>query len=112
MTNKQDGRAALLTGSFALMGALKLLGLERPLFQRWGYGRRDMRLVGAAEAAGAALVANPETRVLGAAGLAAVSAIMLGVETRNGDALLALPRGALLLVALATALRVGDDEIA
>lgn len=96
----KDGRASLLGLAFAFMGTLKLAGLERQMFRRWGLSTRQMRMVGLVETAGALLVANRETRTLGAAGLAAMSAMMLAVEARNGEAELVLPRLGLLLVAV------------
>lgn len=95
----KDGRASLLGLAFAFMGVLKLTGLERRMFRRWGMSSRQMRMVGMVETAGAMLVVHRETRTLGAAGLAAMSAMMLAVETRNGEAELVLPRLGLLLVA-------------
>ena len=100
----QDGRASLLGLSFAFMGVLKLVGLERGMFRRWGMTSRQMRVVGVAETAGALLVARRETRTLGAAGLAGLSALMLVVEARNGEAELVLPRLGLLVVAIREAI--------
>lgn len=95
-----DGRAALLGLSFAFMGVLKLLGLERGMFRRWGMSPRQMRVVGVVETAGALMVANRQTRPFGAAGLAALSAMMLAVEAGNGEAELVLPRLGLLVMAV------------
>lgn len=102
MVQDNDGRTALLGLSFAVMGALKLTGLEARLFRRWGLSRRQMQHVGAIEALGAALVSRPDTRPLGAAGLTAVSALMLAVELRHRETELVLPRLALLALAVAT----------
>ncbi len=99
MVRENEGRTALLELSFAFMGVLKLLGLERRLFQRWGMPPRSMRRIGLAETAGAMLVANPGTRPLGAAGLAAISTLLLAVELRNRETELVIPR--LLLTGLA-----------
>ena len=99
MTQNKDGRAALLGLSFAFMGVLKLAGLQRAMFRRWGLSGRQMRAVGAIETLGALMVARPGTRTLGAAGLAALSVAMLVKEAGNGEAELVLPRLALLLVA-------------
>ena len=104
MLRENEGRTALVELSFAFMGALKLLGLESRLFRRWGMTSRQMRHVGAIETAGALMVAKPETRLLGAAGLAAVSSIMLYMEVRNRETELVLPRLALTGLALVTAL--------
>ena len=100
-----DGRASLLGLSFAFMGVLKLAGLERGMFRRWGMTSRQMRVVGVVETAGALMVANRETRSIGAAGLAALSAIMLAVEARNGEAELVLPRLGLLVMAAREAVK-------
>ncbi len=102
MVAENEGRTAFLGLSFAVMGALKLVGLEARMFHRWGLSTRQMRGVGAVEALGAAMVARPETRPLGAAGLTVLSAIMLIVEMRNRETELVLPRLALLGVAAAT----------
>lgn len=95
----KDGRASLLGLAFAFTGVLKLAGLERRMFRRWGLSARQMRMVGIVETAGALLVAKRETRTLGAAGLTAISAMMLAIEARNGEVELVLPRLGLLLVA-------------
>ena len=99
---ENEGRTALLGLSFAVMAALKLTGLEGRMFSRWGLSARQMRRVGMVEGLGAAMVARPQTRALGAAGLTAISAIMLAVELRNRETELVLPRLALLGVAAAT----------
>ncbi len=63
-----------------------------------------MRRIGAIEAGGALMVANENTRLLGAAGLAAISAMMLAVEMRNREVELVLPRLALTGLAMRTAM--------
>ena len=103
MTRENEGRTALVELSFAFMGLLKLLGLEWRLFKRWGMSPDMMRAIGVIETGGALLVANGQTRQLGAAGLAGLSAIMLALELRNGEAELVLPRLALTTLALQTA---------
>ncbi len=103
MLRENEGRTALVELSFAFMGALKLLGLETRMFRRWGISPRSMRGIGVVETAGAIMVANDKTRVLGAAGLAAVSAMMLAVEMRNREVELILPRLGLTCLAFATA---------
>ena len=105
MTRNDEGRLALLEISFALSGLLKLLGLEARLFHRWGISTRQMRRIGALETAGAMLVANERTRPIGAAGLAAVSALMLAAELRHREAELVLPR--LAITALAASVAMG-----
>ena len=109
MVRENEGRIALVELSFAFMGALKLLGLETRMFRRWGISPRSMRRIGAVETAGAIMVANDRTRVLGAAGLSAVSAMMLAVELRNREVELILPRLALTCLAFATALAAGNS---
>ena len=100
-----DGRAAVLGMSFAFMGVLKLLGLETGMFRRWGMSPGQMKVVGVVETAGAMMVASRQTRPLGAAGLAALSAIMLVIEARNGEAELVVPRLGLLVMAAREAAR-------
>lgn len=107
MVEEKPGRTAALEISFATMGVLKLLGLERRLFRRWGMTPRQMRRIGVVEVAGAFMVANEGTRPVGAAGLAAISAMMLAVEWREGEAELILPRLAVTLLALRTAMAGG-----
>ena len=107
MVQENEGRTALLEISFAAMGVLKLLGLETRLFRRWGMTGRQMRRIGLVETAGALLVANEGTRPIGAAGLAAISAMMLAVELREGEAELILPRLAVTLLGLRTAMAGG-----
>ncbi len=105
MTRTNDeGRAALLGLSFAAMGLLKLLGLEARIFRRWGLSNRQLRHVGLAELGGAALVSARETRSIGAAGLAGLSAVMLAAEIRNHEVELVVPRTLLLLVAIGAAI--------
>ena len=102
MVRENEGRTALLELSFAAMGVLKLAGLQTRMFRRWGISPRHMRRVGAIEAAGALMVANPGTRLLGAAGLSCISALMLAVEIRNREAEFILPRLALTALAVVT----------
>jgi hypothetical protein len=104
MLRENDGRTALVELSFVVMGGLKLLGLETRLFRRMGLSTRSMRGLGLIEAGGALLVAKPETRAVGAAGLAAVSTMMLAVELRNRETELVLPRLALTVLAGLTAI--------
>ena len=101
----KEGRAALLGLSFAFMGVLKLLGLERAMFRRWGMSSRQMRTVGVIECAAAMMVAKRETRPLAAAGLTVMSAMLLAVEAGNGEAELVLPRLGLLVIAAREALQ-------
>jgi hypothetical protein len=108
MVQEKQGRTALLEISFAAMGVLKLVGLERRLFRRWGMTSRQMRRIGAIETAGAIMVANDGTRPIGAAGLAVISAMMLAVELREGEAELILPRLAVTLLAIRTAMAGGS----
>ena len=83
MVKENEGRTAALEVSFAAMGVLKLLGLETRMFRRWGMTPRQMRRIGLMETAGAFLVANEGTRPVAAAGLAAMSAMMLAIELRK-----------------------------
>ena len=107
MVQENAGRTAALEISFAAMGVLKLLGMETRLFRRWGMTPRAMRRIGLVETAGAFMVANDGTRSIGAAGLAAVSAMMLAVELRNKEAELILPRLIVTVLALRTAMAGG-----
>ncbi len=70
MVQENPGRTAALEVSFAAMGVLKLVGLERGMFRRWGMTSRQMRRIGLLETAGAFAVANEGTRPIAAAGLA------------------------------------------
>ena len=110
MLRENEGRTALLELSFAFMGVLKLLGLETRMFRRWGISPKHMRRVGAMEAAGAVLVAKPETRLIGAAGLTAISALMLAVELRNRETELILPRLVLTVLAGAVTVAARNDR--
>ncbi len=112
MLRDNDGRTALLELSFAFMGVLKLVGLERRLFRRWGMSARSMRRIGMVETAGALLVAKPETRQIGAAGLAAISTLLLAVELRNRETELVLPRLALTGLAIVTAMAARNERTA
>ena len=106
MVRNNEGRLALLEVSFALMGLLKVLGLEARLFRRWGISTRQMRRIGLMETAGAMLVADERTRPIGATGLAALSTLMLAAELRNREAELVLPR--LALTGLAASVAYGS----
>ena len=112
MTRDNEGRLALLEVSFAIMGVLKILGLEARLFRRWGLSSRNMRRIGMIETAGAMMVADERTRPIGAAGLAAISALMLAAELRNREAELVLPRLAVTALAASVALRPGPARLA
>ncbi len=107
MVQENAGRTAALEISFAAMGVLKLLGLETRMFRRWGMTPRQMRRIGLIETAGAFAVANEGTRPIAAAGLAAMSAMMLAVELRNRETELILPRLIVTLLALRTAMAGG-----
>lgn len=107
MVQEHEGRTAALEISFAAMGVLKLVGLESRMFRRWGMTKRQMRRIGMMETAGAFLVANEGTRPIAAAGLAVMSAMMLAVELRNRETELILPRVAVTLLAVRTAMAGG-----
>ena len=108
MPRENEGRTALVELSFAFMGVLKLLGLETRMFRRWGISPKYMRRIGAFETAGAMMVARDETRLLGAAGLSALSVMMLAVEVRNRETELVLPRLALTGLAIVTMIAARD----
>ena len=92
----------LLGLGFAAAGAGKLADQHgyRQLFRRWGWSTREMQLVGLAEIAGGFLVAQPSTRKLGGALLAATSGTVLNAEMRHSDGDLGTARAALLIAAL------------
>ena len=112
MTRENEGRLALLEVSFAIMGVLKILGLEARLFRRWGLSPRHMRRIGVIETAGALLVADERPRPIGAAGLAAISALMLAAELRHREGELVLPRLAVTALAASVAIRPAPARLA
>jgi uncharacterized membrane protein YphA (DoxX/SURF4 family) len=83
---------------FVITGTDKLFGMRayRRMFRELGWSEKDMRLVGAAELAGGALLAARTTRLLGGALLAGASVIVLGSELRRKSANRALARLAVL----------------
>ena len=106
------GRPGLLQTAvglgFATIGITKVLSLEpqRALFASWGWSEDDMRIMGASELAGAAmLMTKPLTR-LGAGLLAATSVCLAITEFRHHDDRLVTPRLGLLAAAIASGLIV------
>lgn len=99
-------RLGLLAAAFGAMGAMKLAGVdwERRLFSQWHRSAQAMRMAGAAETAGALMLACPATRRLGAVALAAESLGVLEEEVRHRNDALACIRGTLLLLAAMAAL--------
>lgn len=87
---------------FASAGIAKLVPLkaEEALFKSWGWSRRDMQTIGAAELVGAALLATRTTRKAGAMLLTASSVCILDTELRHGNNALVIPRAGLLAAAV------------
>ncbi len=110
MLRENEGRTVLLELSFAFMGLIKILGLEAPSFRRLGLSPKQTRRIGAMESVGALMVAHEDTRRIGAAGLAAVSALLLAVEVRDREFGLLLPRLVLTGLAIAAASDAGRDD--
>ena len=94
-----------LGAAIALAGGDKFAGMSAydGMFSHLGWSRDEMRAAAAAEMAGGLLMMPRPTRRIGGAVVAATSAAVLLSEIRHGDAKLALPRGVVLLVALAAA---------
>ncbi|MBV9734283.1 MAG: DoxX family protein [Acidisphaera sp.] len=93
---------ALLGLGFVVAGGDKLLGLRgyEGLFRRLGWSDDVMRLIGAAELTGGALVGTDSARRLGGTILVLSSAAMLAAELRQDEGEIALPRLGLLLASL------------
>ncbi len=87
---------------FAAAGIAKLVAIEpeEKLFRSWGWSRRDMQTIGAAELFGAALLVTRPTQKMGAALLASSSTCILLAELRHGNDALVTPRMGLLAAAL------------
>lgn len=94
---------ALLGLGFAVAGADKILGARgyEALFERWGWSREVMRVVGWTEFAGGVLVATRSQRRRGGMLLTAVSTAVLTKELNRQDLDMATPRLALLLASAA-----------
>jgi hypothetical protein len=88
--------------AFASAGIAKLIPLEseEALFRSWGWSRRDMQTIGAAELLGAAMLVTRPTRMLGAALLTSSSVCILTTELRHGNDALVTPRMGLLAAAI------------
>ena len=106
-------RPGLLTTAvglgYAAAGISKLLALEpqRRVFASWGWTEDDMRLMGASELAGAALLMTGPLRRVGAALLAGSSVCLALTEYRHHDDRLVTPRLGMLVAAVATGLTRG-----
>jgi hypothetical protein len=92
-----------LGAAIALAGGDKVAGTSAydDMFQHLGWSRDGMRAAAVAEMAGGLLMVPHSTRRVGGALVAATSAAVLASEINHGDTKLALPRGLILLVALA-----------
>ncbi len=111
MAKGRPGLLKIVVGlGFAAAGISKMLALEpqRRLFSSWGWSENDMRLMGASEVAGAAmLMTRPLSRV--GAGLLAASSVCLAMaEFRHHDDRLVTPRLGMLAAAVASGF-VGRD---
>ncbi len=87
----------------ALAGSDKLAGMRGydGMFDHLGWSRDAMRLAAMVEVAGGLLMMPRATRGLGGALVVAASAAVLASELEHGDTKLAVPRGLVLLGALA-----------
>jgi len=92
-----------LGAAMTLAGGDKLAGMRAydGMFRHLGWSHRDMRVAAAAEMAGGLMMMPRSTRRIGGALVAATSAVVLASEIRHGDAKLAMPRGLVLLAAIA-----------
>ena len=105
MSKGRPGLLPTIVGlGFAAAGISKMLALEpqRRLFTSWGWSEEDMRLMGASELAGAAMLMTSPLRRLGAALLAADSICLALTEFRHEDDKLVTPRLGMLLAAVAS----------
>ena len=105
MAKSRPGLLQIAVGlGFAAAGITKVLSLEpqRSLFASWGWSEDDMRIIGASEVIGAALLmTKPLSRV--GAGLLASSSICLAItEFRHHDDKLVTPRLGMLVAAVAS----------
>jgi len=92
-----------LGAGIALAGSDKLAGVASydGMFRQLGWSRDAMQLVAAAEVAGGLLMIPRHTRDIGGAVVFAASAAVLASELRHGDRERAIPRGVVLVAALA-----------
>ena len=97
-------------GAIALAGADKLIGNRgyAGMFRHLGWSQEEMQAAAITETVGGLLMVPRSTRRIGGAMVAAVSALMLVSEMREGDMRLAAPRGAVLLSALAAMIAPGQ----
>ncbi len=95
-----------LGAAVALAGGDKLSGMRayEGMFRHLGWSHDDMQAAAVAEVAGGLMMMPRSTRRIGGMLVAATSATVLVSEIRHGDTKLALPRGLILLIALAAAL--------
>ncbi len=89
---------------FAAAGISKLFALEpqRALFASWGWKAEDMRIIGAAELGGAAMLLTPGLSKLGGSLLAATSTCIALAEYRHGNDMLVTPRLGMLAASAST----------
>lgn len=88
--------------AFATAGIAKLASVapEAALFESWGWTRKDMHTMGAAELLGAALLVTHSTQRAGATLLSSTSVCLLLAEIKHNNDMLVTPRAGLLLAAL------------
>ncbi len=89
---------------FAADGITKMLALEpqRRIFSGWGWSEDDMRLMGASEVAGAAMLLTKPLSRIGAGLLAASSVCLVMAELRHEDDRRVTPRAGMLAAAVAS----------
>ncbi len=105
MAKGRPGLLQTIVGlGFAAAGISKMLALEpqRRLFTSWGWSENDMRLMGASEVAGAAMLMTRPLSRLGAGLLAANSVCLALAEFRHHDDKLVTPRIGMLAAAVAS----------
>jgi uncharacterized membrane protein YphA (DoxX/SURF4 family) len=92
-----------LGAAVALAGTDKLVGVRgyNRMFSHLGWSRDAVTMAAAAEVVGGLLMIPSATRRIGAAIIAAASAAVLASEVTRHDSNLAVPRGVVLLAALA-----------
>ncbi len=105
MSKGRPGLLQTVVGlGFAAAGITKVLALEpqRRLFSSWGWTEDDMRIMGASEIAGAAMLMTKPLSRVGAALLAGSSVCLALTEFRHHDDRLVTPRLGMLAAAVAS----------
>ncbi len=107
MATSRPGLLQTIVGlGFAAAGISKMLAVEpqRRLFKSWGWSENDMRLMGASEVAGAAMLMTRPLTSIGSALLAANSICLALTEFRHHSDRLVTPRLGMLAAAVASGL--------